>query len=688
MPKKLLYTQEALKNALSSVRNGVSVRKTSRNFGIPASTLFDKLSGKTQEEKYAGQTVLSIEEEKRFVEWIHKRAEMGFPVTKDELKDSVALYVKLRKTKNRFKNNRPGRTWLKNFLKRHPDVAKRTPQNLSTRRAKVTKKDIDGWFSEVQKYLEEAGLNDCDPSRIFNCDETAFFLCPPVDEVLAEKGVRSVHTLTNGNERIAITLLFMGSAAGELLSPMIVLPFTRTPGEVTNSIPEEWILGRSSSGWMTAETFYEYIVNTFYPTLVEKKIQFPVILYVDGHSSHLTLPLSDFCANHGIEIIRLFPNATHVLQPLDVGFFAPIKKVWRNKRYSWNILNPNVKFEVKHLAPLLEETMMSMDEKEILKNSFRHSGLHPFNSQAIDISKLVSEARKEETQPESSTSCSMDTNIITDLRLNCPILEAIKNRIPDDILRQFQDCEHSQWKGPPKYADLFLAWLHFKDVLLTVSEDDNRCFAELPGEFNQIAFDSGAIDLSTDDQYLAQRLLEQITFDIIPEDTPHAPAEIVTIVSTEEVNKDDTSDSGPILIVVPPHQMNSEMEIDRDEKCSFRPEEVFKDVLRYPQLAIKDEKTPRKRLPAAITSRKWRAYKREVELKKEKDANDLKERKEVKKQKKIAKEKLDAEKKMEREEKNKQRVEKKQKEEEQKNLKRKLKMEKENKENKIKKRKT
>ena len=70
---------------------------------------------------------------------------------------------------------------------------------------------------------------------------------------------------------------------------------------------------------MTAETFYEYITNIFYPWLVKNNISFPVVLYGDGHSSHVTIPLVKFCKSVQIELIALYPNATHIIQPLDVS---------------------------------------------------------------------------------------------------------------------------------------------------------------------------------------------------------------------------------------------------------------------------------------------------------------------------------------------------------------------------------
>jgi len=46
-------------------------------------------------------------------------------------------------------------------------------------------------------------------------------------------------------------------------------------------MPEGWAAGKSDNGWMNGENFYEYIANIFYPWLVENKVKFPVILYID-----------------------------------------------------------------------------------------------------------------------------------------------------------------------------------------------------------------------------------------------------------------------------------------------------------------------------------------------------------------------------------------------------------------------
>jgi hypothetical protein len=73
---------------------------------------------------------------------------------------------------------------------------------------------------------------------------------------------------------------------------------------------------------MTCEVFYEYIATVFHPFLVSQWVIFPVVLFIDGHKSHLTYQLSVLCNKLKIEIIALHPYATRILQPADVAVFV------------------------------------------------------------------------------------------------------------------------------------------------------------------------------------------------------------------------------------------------------------------------------------------------------------------------------------------------------------------------------
>jgi hypothetical protein len=58
---------------------------------------------------------------------------------------------------------------------------------------------------------------------------------------------------------------------------------------------------------------------------------------LDLHASHLTIHLGEFCKNNIIILICLFPNTIHILQPLDVTVFAPLKSKWKSTIRQWRL---------------------------------------------------------------------------------------------------------------------------------------------------------------------------------------------------------------------------------------------------------------------------------------------------------------------------------------------------------------
>lgn len=222
-------------------------------------------------------------------------------------------------------------------MSRHPSISVRTSEHVTGASANVGEKDIRKWFSDIHKYVDDNNLSDIfnDPARLFNGDETGFSLCPKTKNVLAPKGYKDVYEVAIGNPKENLTVMFTLSALGEMCYPMIMYNYKRIPQDIVNSVPTNWGIGHSDTGWMKSEVFYLflyiiYIANIFHPFLIEKGIKLPVILFVDGHKSHLTYQLSQICSDLNIILIALYPNSTRILQPADVAAFRPLKASWKN----------------------------------------------------------------------------------------------------------------------------------------------------------------------------------------------------------------------------------------------------------------------------------------------------------------------------------------------------------------------
>lgn len=156
----------------------------------------------------------------------------------------------------------------------------------------MSEADIKKWFLEIKNYLTSENLleaiHEPQPQRVFNADETGFQLCPSTGRVLTAKGDKNVYAVEQGNSKENITVLFTFSADGKTCPPLIVFPYKRLPDKISNSVPPKWGIGRSDTGWMTADVFNQFITTIFAPYLAENNIKKPVILFIDGHKSHIT----------------------------------------------------------------------------------------------------------------------------------------------------------------------------------------------------------------------------------------------------------------------------------------------------------------------------------------------------------------------------------------------------------------
>jgi len=73
----------------------------------------------------------------------------------------------------------------------------------------------------------------------------------------------------------------------------------------------------------------EWFEKSFIPQATARNVSGkPILLIVDGHSSHEMSRILELAELHNIIILCLPPHTTHKLQPLDVGVFGPLQRAW------------------------------------------------------------------------------------------------------------------------------------------------------------------------------------------------------------------------------------------------------------------------------------------------------------------------------------------------------------------------
>lgn len=689
--KKILkYPEERMVAAIAAVKEGLGLKKAARQFDVPKTTLLYKVRGVYPEKRKMGpETIFSIEEEKLLSDWVLSTAKAGFPVSKENFLISVTrLARELNKT---FKNDIPGRKWYEAFMKRHPEITLRVSQNLTKSRSEVTSEKLENWFQEVEQFLEETNQKDIlnHPKRIFNADESAFFLNPKGGKVLAKKGDKNVYNNINNDEKECLTVLITGSAAGIIAPPLVIFRYKRIPNEIAKSIPKDWGVGCSENGWMTCDTFYSYMTNVFYPWAKENT-EFPVIFFVDGHCSHLSYHLSEFCQNHGIILIALYPNATHLIQPMDVAVFKTLKASWKEKVLTWRVEHQSEILKRHNFAPLLQRAIDEKVTVTVLENGFRKCGLYPWDpSSAV---KIVENRPSNPPTPRDKNDRVLPSKKFDQKRH----LAYFESFINSSTLEFFQSSPAGeQFTGPVNDLSLFKVWRKMQQEVSKLDEQANITENnEQEGLFDLSFSNLSEIEMMTNTSLNLDDLLpEYYNQDVLPledgadENSPqhsthdsfkhnsdktvqqskltlplpiseipiviNVPSEpnIHTVESTnQEIDEPVTicSESlAPFTNMVFTPQKNSNSSLNIENNClpstskhdSVLIPSPFKRALFYPAEKIETAKKRKtEKIPSVVTSKQWQDYnKKKIEEKEKK----LKEKEEKKKLREIkANEKL------------------------------------------------
>lgn len=197
MDKKII--KEAVNIVLTK---RMSLRLAASTYNIPKSTLFDAIKkGKTRAErlnnnedtgnetrdhedddvldtqptasKYGSRQIFSAAEEVELEQYLKESSKICYGLTYESLRRLAYEYAaKLGKTilVNWVRDKRAGIEWTRGFMKRHPRLTYRKPENISFARATAfNQTNVSEFFKNLTTLQEKYNLP---PHRIWNTDET------------------------------------------------------------------------------------------------------------------------------------------------------------------------------------------------------------------------------------------------------------------------------------------------------------------------------------------------------------------------------------------------------------------------------------------------------------------------------------------------------------------------------------
>ena len=369
--------------AIEAIRSckKMSRRHAAKLYNIPEATLRDRINGKTPiQERRNARHILTPSEEESLVRYILDLDSRGFPPRFDGVEDMANLLLATRRAKP------VGKQWAYRFVQRRPELKTRFSRAYDFQRALCEDLDlINAWFQLVANMREKYGIQDTD---FYNFDETGFMMgiiCGNMVVTRADRRGRGKQ-LQPGNREWA-TAIECVSSDGFVLPPfLIVQGINHLASWYTEcDFPSSWVIKTSPNGWTDNDAALEWIQHFDKQTTTRRQGGYRMVV-LDGHESHLSAQFEEFCKEKNIVTLCLPAHSSHLTQPLDVGCFSVLKRMYSRELEAFIKVHINhitkteffIAFKAAHLSTMTVENAQA---------GFRGAGLVPFDPHVV-LSKL------------------------------------------------------------------------------------------------------------------------------------------------------------------------------------------------------------------------------------------------------------------------------------------------------------
>lgn len=415
------WSEDQLKAALQAVNSKeMSQRRAAKAFGIPRRTLRNHLkSGSTR--KLIGRIpILDKSQEQDLTRRIVRLAQVGMPLTPKLVRKQAYEFCKANKIPNCFDDakNIAGKKWLRNFLKRNPEISIRKAQILNPARAqKLNKSIVTKHFETVKKIYDELDITN-HPERLYNTDEKGCRLTlHHQQQILAAKGSKRVHFVAQEHAE-NVTIAMCVNATGNSVPPMVIFKGKRLRPEFCDNLPPGSVVRMAPKGCMTTELFIDFINH-----LGQYKSPGKCLLIFDGASSHLDARIVDAADDHDIVLYCLPSNTTHELQPLDKSVNKSYEHYWDEEVLLYAYQHPNQKLTKMRFNKIFTKVWSNCMTQKNIVNGFRATGLYPYDPNVIPeeayAPSVLTQLPNPDLQPKESLRRDIDSDTdVTDYEEN------------------------------------------------------------------------------------------------------------------------------------------------------------------------------------------------------------------------------------------------------------------------------
>ncbi|KAL8364922.1 hypothetical protein RB595_004887 [Gaeumannomyces hyphopodioides] len=380
------YTEEDVERAVAAVQAKVPISRAARLWGIPRTTLRRRLTGslpgRQAQEQYQR---IPPEQEKRLADWVLLQASLGLPPTHAEVR-FFAQEILLQQG-----DPQPlGKHWIRGFLGRYPEIRPGRTRRMELARVKgATTTIIKEWWARLQ-VPEVARIK---PENTYNADEGGLQEGKTGNGlVLGLAEARPLQRKEPGT-RTWTSFIECVSATGVALPPLIIF---KGKSVQEQWFPEDlgpfrgWEFTATDNGWTTDSTGVEWLQKVFLPG-TQPPAPAPRLLILDGHGSHVTKEFMFLCLQNDVYLLYLPAHTSHVLQPLDLSVFSPLKHAYRQKLGSQALFTCSTVVGKRQFLTAYAYARTKAFTPYIITSGWRATGLWPRNPLKPLMNRLLLE---------------------------------------------------------------------------------------------------------------------------------------------------------------------------------------------------------------------------------------------------------------------------------------------------------
>jgi hypothetical protein len=388
--------EQQIQLALEDLRTGgcTSIRAAGTAYGIPESTLRARLNG-TPNRRTAHQhrKRLSVLQEKFLVDWILEQESQGFPPSHARTREMATQIIRMNGDTKEL-----GKRFIPKLIRDNPRIASVVGRPIEQARINGTNPEaIQEFYTLYERIVREFNIQPC---NMWNMDEHGIALGVCANSYVLGSSENKRSYVKSPESREWVSIIEVVSPIGGFIRPLVIF---KGIAPQTTHFPDDtpdWRYTSSANGWTTNAKGLSWLKTMFDPETRPQNDAWRLLI-MDGHGSHTAIKFLWHCKQNKIHLLFLPAHTSHVLQPLDLGVFAPLKSRYRAEIAALASLDDASPVKKQRFITCYNSARKETFTPRLLRVGWQAAGLYPYNpAKGLNSSQVQGSKPRQVTPPQ------------------------------------------------------------------------------------------------------------------------------------------------------------------------------------------------------------------------------------------------------------------------------------------------